>query len=97
MEYIFNLEIVDFIELLETLDSNIKEEFGNKQDELLLHKWGYELIFMDEYMTLGEYIDLSKSKPKIEISDEDNIELIEKIEKIRIKHQEKVGEINRTI
>lgn len=88
MNYVFSLEPSDFIELINTLDDRLSKELQEKQDELLFHRWGYELPLMEKYISFKEYKDLVYKKPKQSVSEADGIELIERIERIRKKHQE---------
>ena len=88
MEYVYNLEVSDFIELTNTLNKQLIKEQEEKQDELLFHRWGYELPLMEKYMTFNDYKKLAYKKPKQVVSEEESVEIIKRIEAIRLKHQE---------
>lgn len=44
MTFIFNLDTEDFLALLNKTFENDNKKFKDKQEELLLHRWGYELM-----------------------------------------------------
>lgn len=92
IDFIMNLEVGDFIEMVEKSFERENEAAKLKRDELLLHRWGYELPFMEEVLTFNEYRDLAinntgKREDTKSISKYTNDELIEKIERIREKDQ----------
>lgn len=88
MDYVFSLDVDDFIELMNTLNAKLLDKIEEKQEEMLFHRWGYELPLMKEYITFDAYKKLAYKKPKQKVSEEESIKLIERIEAIRIKHQE---------
>lgn len=92
MNYVFSLEVDDFIELMNTLNARLINELEQKQEELLFYRWGFELPLMKEYITFSDYKKLAYKKPKQKVSEEESIEMIKRIEAIRIKHQERLGE-----
>lgn len=89
LNFIFNLDIEDFLDLVE--EALKKEDLArkDKQEELLLHRWGYELMhhcFMEKPIQFEEYKDIifgrKKTKTK-KYSKEENEKLIEEMNKIK--------------
>ena len=63
MEYIYNLDVEDFIELVVILKNKTIKEMEDKREEMLFHRWGYELPLMKEYITFADYKKLAYKKP----------------------------------
>lgn len=89
MTFIFNLDVEDFLGLVRKAFEVENKKREEKQDEFILHRWGYELPYMEKRMQLFEYRKLvfgekpSGNKKKIAIEKHDNKELIDKINKLK--------------
>lgn len=86
LNFIFNLDIEDFLDLVE--EALRKEDLArkDKQEELLLHRWGYELMFMEKPIQFEEYKDIAFGKKKVKTnkySKEENEKLIEEMNRIK--------------
>ena len=97
------LDPYDFFNLVGVLFEAKIEEQEAKEEERLFNLWGYQLPLMKDPMSYWDFRRKveEKSKPrtapskaKNELSNE---ELIEKVERIKAKHQKKVGEQDRAI
>lgn len=87
LDLIYELDGEDFIDFVYKafeINNKINEE---KIDELLLHRWGYELPFMEEVLDFNQYRSLAlgeePKKLNTQSSNETNEQLIERINKIK--------------
>lgn len=101
LDYIFDLDFDDFKALVEKMiESNLeeqREEYEKDIEDKLFFRWVFETTYMEKRPSFDEYkkmlIKKPKPKPKPkEITEEENIELIKRIEKVRKIHQGKSGE-----
>ena len=92
VDFIFDLEVDDFLEVLNKSLERDKQrieaenlERDNKVDEILVHLWGYQLPFLEKKISYGAYRDriLNESKPKAKITKQDNQMLIEEMERLK--------------
>ena len=100
INFILELDADTFIKLIdETIEiESVKRE--DKIDEFLLHRWGYELSYMEKPIGFEEYrgIALGKNKKTTESKNQkSNEQLIKEIERIKKIDQEINGGEGRSL
>lgn len=90
MNYILGLDVEDFVELLDKAIEKEGDKNEREFDKFLLHRWGYELQFMEEPMQFSEYRNISlglvssdTNNSKNDKANVDNEDLIKRIEKLK--------------
>jgi len=93
MNYIMDLDVRDFMNLLNELYKDIHRETKDKQEERLFHTWGYMLPMMKEPMDYPTYKRKAMSRRTgSRRKKSDYSGLIDRVEKIRIRHQSEAGD-----
>ena len=65
-----------------------KEKHKKEIEDKLFFRWVYDSPFLEESIPFEEYKNKALKKPRLKsVTEEDNIELIERIERIRKQHQ----------
>lgn len=65
MEFIFNLETEDFIDIVLKAFERHNNEQELRMEEMLLHQWGYQLFpLMEEPMSFEQYKSESMGAPR---------------------------------
>lgn len=87
LDLIYELDGEEFVNFTFKAFEIDKKRNEEKIDELLLHRWGYELPFMEEPLDFNQYRNLALGeeprKVNTQSSNETNEQLIERINKIK--------------
>lgn len=89
MAFIMELEGKDCCDLFFKAVDKMSKEIEFQQDKFLLHLWGYMLPNTKEPLSFTEFKKQTKGEKPIKATKQENEDLIERIESIKKRHQEK--------